>query len=94
LLLPLLALAALTLAAWRRARQDPRALWLVALSAVPLLVVGVLMGGALTRPVVPGALPAATIRMLVVGVVALAVAALIAVAGQVAARTSLEVRDG
>lgn len=93
LVLPIVAVAALLLARWLRARSDPRAPWLLALAPVPLLVVGGLLAGAVTRPFVPGALPAAAVRATLVVMVGAGLAVLVTLARELAARLSLDAGD-
>lgn len=90
LVLPILAAAAVGFGRLLRRRGDPRAVWLTALAAVPSLVVSVLLVGALTRPIVPGLLPTGVVRTLVVLIAASAMGALVALAGRIAAATSLD----
>lgn len=93
LILPLVSLVALLVAHVLHRRHDRRAWWLVAGAAIPVVVVSVLLAGAVTRPFVPGMLPAAVARILVVAIPALAIAAVVAVGQRVLAMTSLDAAE-
>jgi hypothetical protein len=93
LVLPVLALLVLAgglLVARRDAADGTRGRLIVGAAGVPLLVWAVVQLGAMTRPIVPGELPPAGLRVVVVVAVAAGVAGLVSALRGVLAVTSLD----
>lgn len=83
---------------WAVARFHPslaadRRTLLSGLAAIPPAVAALLASGALIRPIVPGVLPAAGVRVLVALILAAAVASVIPLVGQLWRATSLDGSD-
>jgi len=92
--LPALAVGVLAAGRWRSRTDQVAGPLLRALAAVPPAVGAFLLIGALTRPIVPGLLPTAATRTLVVAILAASVASLVPQLTQVWAASSLDVGPG
>jgi len=88
--LPAVAVGVLAAGRWRSRTDQVGGPLLRALAAVPPAVGAMLLIGALTRPIVPGLLPTAATRTLVVAILAASVASLVPQLTQVWAASSLD----